>query len=82
MSLPPDLAVEVVRTHDARREGARKVALYVAAGVPMTIVVEPKARAITVHRPGAALERLPEADTWDGGDVLPGLRLAVGHIFR
>jgi len=80
--LVPDLVIEVVSTNDTRREVARKVALYQDAGVPMTVVVEPDARTLTVHRPGQPPERLEATETFDGGDVLPGFRLAVADVFR
>lgn len=82
MPIAPDLVVEVVSTHDRRRKVERKLALYRQAGVPMTVVVEPDQRTMTVHRPGSAPEHLGEHDTFDGGDVLPGFRLVVGDVFR
>jgi len=82
MPIPPDFAVEVVSTHDTRREVARKMAHYLAAGVPMTVVVEQATRTVSVHRPGMGPERFEEAETFDGGDVLPGFRMAVADLFR
>ena len=82
MRFPPDLAIEVDLTHETRREVARKVGLYLTAGVPMTVVLEPKVRVMTVYRPGQDLIRLAPGDTFDGGDVLPGFRVAVVDVLR
>ena len=82
MPLPPDLVVEVISTHDTRAEVTRKIGLYLAANVPLILVLDQKPRTLMVHRPGQAPRRLGENDTFDGGDILPGFRLAVADVFR
>lgn len=42
----------------------------------------PKRRVVRVHRPGRDPVELPEGDTLDGEDVLPGFRLPVADVFR
>ena len=77
---PPDLAVEVVSPSDRLTEVAGKVAEWLAAGTRMVVVVNPRNRTVQSHTPDGIIE-LTEADTLDGGDVVPGWRLCVADIF-
>jgi hypothetical protein len=43
--------------------------------------VNPRNRALEVHRSQTDIAVLTDADTFDGGDVVPGCRLAVSRIF-
>ena len=78
----PDLVVEIASPSDTRTALRDKVKRYLAAGVPLVWVVEPKTR--TVSRFGAdGVERvLTVADDLDGEDILPGFRLAVSLIYQ
>ena len=82
LAVPPDLAVEVVSPSDRPAEVAEKVALYLAAGVPLVWVLWPQTKTIAVHRPGREPLLLGVEDVLDGGDVLPGFRLRVAELFR
>ena len=77
----PDLAVEVLSTHDTHRSLAAKAADWLAAGARLLWVVDPEARTVTVHRPGAEPLVLGEDERLDGDDVVPGFRLPVADIF-
>ena len=77
----PDLAVEVVSPGDTLEEVEEKVDDYLDAGTRMVLVVNPKRRTVTVHRPGAQPLILRHADTIDGADVVPGLSLPVAEVF-
>ena len=79
---PPDLAVEVVSPNDrlTEVEVANKVAEWLAAGVRMVVGVNPRNRTVQTHTPDG-ITQLTEADTLDGGDVVPGWRLPVADIF-
>ena len=77
---PPDLAVEVISPSDRYTEVAWKVAEWLAAGTRMVVVVNPRNRTVQAHTPEGVTE-LTESDTLDGGDVVPGWRLAVADIF-
>ena len=77
---PPDLAVEVVSPSDRLTEVADKVAEWLAAGTRMVVVVNPRNRTVQSHTPDGVTE-LTEADTLDGGNVVPGWRLPVADIF-
>ncbi len=79
--LVPDLAVETRSPHDTAREVAEKVEEWLAAGVRLVWVIEPKKRTITTHRAGRPPQVLTVNDTLDGEDVLPGLDVSVARIF-
>lgn len=78
----PDLAVEVVSPNDSYTEVAEKVATWPAHGTRMVIVVDPRRRAVAIHRPPAQVRHLTIDDTIDGEDVVPGWRLAVRDLFE
>jgi Uma2 family endonuclease len=82
MRLAPDLAVEVVSPTDRYVAVLAKMDLYREAGVPLVWLAEPQQRTVTVYSSGSEPRILTEADTLDGGDVLPGFRLPVAQIFR
>ena len=77
----PDLAVEVISPNDRYTEVEEKVADWLAAGVQLVVLVNPRNRTVTCRRPGQSPVILTEADTLEGGDVVPGWQMAVGDIF-
>jgi Uma2 family endonuclease len=76
---PPDLAVEVFSPTDTERRLSIKVSNYLAAGT-VVVVIYPEESEFAVHRPGKPVLVLGANDTFDGGDVLPGFRVAVRDI--
>ena len=80
-TIPPDLAVEVLSPNDRYTEVAEKVAEWLAFGVRLVLVVDPRPRTVAVHRPNAPVRILNEDDTLDGEDVVPGWSLPVRAIF-
>ena len=81
LDLIPDLAVEIVSPADRLRQVRAKVQRYLAAGVRLVWLVEPRHRRVTVFRPGQPERVLGPDDELDGGDVLPGFRLPVAELF-
>src|SRR5262245_47206295 len=79
--LAPDLAVEVLSPGNTRGEMRRKLRDYFISGVRLVWFVEPKQRTVQVFTAPDRSTSLTEADTLDGGDVLPGFRLAVKRVF-
>ncbi len=79
--LVPDLAVETRSPNDTAREVAEKVEEWLAAGVRLVWVIEPRKRTITTHRQGRSPQFLGVGDTLDGEDVLPGLSVPVERLF-
>jgi Uma2 family endonuclease len=80
--LPPDLAVEVhhssaVPSQDFLRI---KMANYLAAGTTVWIA-DPLNKKVQVYEPGKPVVILGIDDTLDGGNILPGFKLAVKDVF-
>jgi Uma2 family endonuclease len=82
LDLAPDLAVEVLSESNTRGEMQRKLKEYFLAGTTLVWLVDPDKRTVAVHTAPDVSRTLTEADTLDGGDVLPGLQLPVRRIFE
>jgi Uma2 family endonuclease len=78
--IPPDLAVEVISPSDSYSDVSRKVQRYLRHGTALVWVVDPETQTVMVHTPTSA-KPFGLEDTLDGGDVLPGFKLAVRDIF-
>ena len=78
----PDIVGEVRSRNDTRAKVRAKAEMWLSFGVRLCWVVHPDTRTIDVHRPGAPTATLTEADTLDGGDVLPGFTCAVSAVFE
>ena len=77
----PNLAVEVVSPTDSAEELELKVAEYFRAGVQLVWVVYPMQSKIHVYQAPTQIGVLTNADTLDGGSVVPGFRLALAGLF-
>ena len=77
----PDLAVEVSSPSDTVRRIEGKVAQWLEAGARMVWVVSPKLRTVTVYKSLTDVVTLTEKDQLEGGEVVPGFRIAVVTIF-
>lgn len=80
--LAPDLAVEVLSPSNRASEIQGKVLDYLSAGTRLVWVVDPHTRSVTAYRSGRDACVLTVGDVLDGEEVLPGLELAVGALFR
>jgi Uma2 family endonuclease len=78
----PDLAVEFVSPHDLFTEVEEKVATWLRYDARMVIVVNPRRRTASIYRPPWSVQLLTEADTLDGGEVVPGWTLPVAALFE
>jgi len=81
LRLAPDLVFEAVSPSDRAADVADKVVLYLAGGVRVVLVAEPRRRVVTAHRPGRPPVELAEGDVIDLDDVVPGFRLPVADVF-
>lgn len=79
--MAPDLAVEVLSKSNTPAEMRRKVGEYFAAGVRLIWIVDPKKRTARVYSAVDQSVLLDESQSLDGGDVLPGFRLALKDLF-
>jgi Uma2 family endonuclease len=80
VTIPPDLAVEVVSPKDEVSALNVKLEEYLAAGVPMVWVIDPVARVADVFRPKQPTIRIREGEDLEGGDVVPGFRCPLACI--
>jgi Uma2 family endonuclease len=79
--LAPDLAVEVLSEGNTPGEMERKLKEYFLAEVRLVWFVDLRQRTVQVFTAPDESRTYTEADTLDGGDVLPGLALSVEQIF-
>jgi Uma2 family endonuclease len=79
--LVPHLAVEVLSAGNTVGEMQRKLKEYFLAGVEVVWMVDPDKRIVDAYTAPDESTRLTEADTLDGGDLLPGFRLPLKRLF-
>jgi Uma2 family endonuclease len=77
----PDLAIEVLSESNTKGEMERKRKDYFFHSVRLVWEVDPKQRCVDVYTSPEDFERYHEADTLDGGDVLPGFLLFLRELF-
>jgi Uma2 family endonuclease len=81
VTIPPDLAVEVVSPNDYVNELENKVEEYISAGVKLVWVVNPVTCIVEVLRGDGSVSRLRAGDELSGEEVLPGFRCRVDDLF-
>jgi len=77
----PDLAIEVLSPGNKPTDMAIKTAHYMAAGTVLWLV-DLETKTIDVWIPNQPVKRLRVGDFLEGGNVLPGFRLAVADVFE
>lgn len=77
----PDFAVEVKSPSDKLPILRTKVAYYLRNGTRLVWLVIPEKRLVEVYRPDEPVLVCDEDDVLDGGDVLPGFKVAVKELF-
>ena len=81
----PNLAAEVVSTHDRELDIDGKVAEWLSAGCERVWVVRPRQKTVTVHRPNGDSHRYTAADVLTSDDAafpVEGFEVRVGAIFE
>lgn len=81
VSIPPDLAVEVISSHDEFGEVTEKIEEYLAAGIPLVWVIDPENEIVLIHRKDGTVTKLHKQDELSGEDILPGFRCKVVELF-
>ncbi len=77
----PALVVEVWSPSDRRNQMNRRVAQYMARGIPILWLVDPEDQSVAVHRPGE-LPVIAEGEAeLVGYDVLPDFACKVSYLF-
>jgi len=79
---PPDLAVEIRSPGDSMAEIQAKAADYLAKGVTLVWLLNPRDRTVIVYRTGSAEVTLNVSDVLDASDVVPGFTCAVADVFE
>jgi Uma2 family endonuclease len=79
--LAPDLAIEVLSRSNTPAEMRLKRQDYFTATVRLVWEVDPEARTVSVYTGSSDPTVLTEADTLDGGTVLPGFTLSLRDLF-
>ncbi len=81
VTIPPDLAVEVVSPTDLVSDLDEKVEEYLRAGVRLVWVAHPAISKLEIRRGDGSGIWLRAEDELTGEDVIPGFRCRVGDLF-
>ena len=73
--------MEILSESNTKAEMSRKLGEYFAAGTRLVWYIDPPTRGIRVYTAADQCVELQEADTLDGGAVLPGFALPVRDLF-
>ncbi|MDB5309689.1 MAG: hypothetical protein JWO38_3891 [Gemmataceae bacterium] len=77
----PDLCVEILSPDNSRTEIATKRGEYFSSGCQLVWEIDVRTRMVTVYTDPTTSTFLTEADTLDGGTVLPGFTLSLAELF-
>ena len=78
----PDLAVEVISQSNTADQVAIKIEEYFQAGVSAVWVIYPVSNKVYVYDSPTRVRILQVGDDLDGGDLLPGFRVALSTLFE
>jgi Uma2 family endonuclease len=78
----PDLAVEVISPNDVFKDMLAKVREYFHYGVQVVWVIAPEEQQVYVYDAPAHVRILTVQDELTGGEVVPGFRISLGHLFQ
>jgi Uma2 family endonuclease len=78
----PDLGIEVLSPSNTAVEIHEKVLDYLTAGTRLVWVVDPHTRTVIVYSLRHEGRLLKLGDDLEGGDVLPGFRIALANLFE
>jgi Uma2 family endonuclease len=82
ISIPPDLAVEVVSPHDRVYELQQKLVEYRNAGVRLIWIVNPVDQSVTVYSANSDQPVvIRNGGELNGSDVLPGFQCSTASLF-
>jgi Uma2 family endonuclease len=80
LELAPDLSVEVLSPEDSPREVLDKVGEYLAAGVRLVWVIDPRASRAVSYRSLTDVHEVGPDGRFDGGELLPGFRCPLSDL--
>ena len=82
VTIPPDLAVEVISPTNLAYEVQEKIRDYIEAGVRLIWIVYPNTQRVQIHDSTGFVAELETEGTISGGDVVPGFSVAVAEFFK
>ncbi|HJX27948.1 MAG TPA: Uma2 family endonuclease [Thermoanaerobaculia bacterium] len=82
LDIAPELVIEVLSPDDRRGEVMEKLEEYLAMGVDVVWIVDPKHRYVLAYRSRMEVERFEEWDVLTEEEILPGFSLPVAEIFQ
>jgi len=82
LKFAPDIAIEVLSPSEMASELEEKLDDYLFSGTQLVWVVDPVRRTVMIVAADAPVRWLREADTLDGGTVVPGFTCPVSEIFE
>ena len=77
----PDLAVEIISPNDLFADVLSRMHEYFENGVRQVWIVVPMKQQVYVFASPTQVRILTAAEELDGGDLLPGFRLPIAHLF-
>lgn len=78
----PDLAIEVISPNDVFKDVLAKVREYFHYGVQVVWVIAPEEQQVYVYDTPTHVRILTGQDALTGGEVVPGFRMPLGHLFQ
>ena len=81
LDVPPELAVEIVSPNDLYLDVDRKIEEYLANGVGLVWACNADLRLVRTYAADGTVGVARVGDTLTGGDLLPGLSVAVADLF-
>jgi Uma2 family endonuclease len=78
---PPVLAAEILSPSDTLEKIWNRIQEFLDVGVPLTWIVDPVMRTVTVYRPDAKPLLFNDSQELSGEPHLPGFRVAVADLF-
>jgi Uma2 family endonuclease len=78
----PDLAIEVISPNDVFKDVLAKVREYFHYGVQVVWVIAPEEQQVYVYDSPAHVRILTGQDELMGGEVIPGFRMPLVHLFQ
>ncbi len=77
----PDIVLETRSPFASDRDVAKKVAIWLSAGVRIVWELNPRRQQLIIHRSGQPPRFLGPADTLTGEEVLPGFEFPMARLF-
>jgi Uma2 family endonuclease len=81
MTIPPDLAIEVISPSNTVLEMEERIDDLLGAGVRTLWVVLPRTKSMYIYRADGSVSRLRATDVLSGEDVVPGFSCRLADLF-